>query len=243
MRKTKVLVTCIAALAATLGMVAQASAQTGGSTVTGKEITIEELFLRNVEMQIMREKAFSEDQDTKLSALDDIEKMITQKQVGDNQAQLEFVLEYLSMEGSLRTVRQDRHQINDFPDVRRKAVNLLGQLGGDQSVQALITVLLGDQEPTVKAEAAYALGSIGTNAGNSSTQALAYAVGRQDPAKPDNNFAYAVCLAIEKIGQKTGIFNDPGAVQTLVSIAQGAYIKTVKLKALAVLDEMKKQGR
>ena len=39
-------------------------------------MTIEELFLKSVEMQILREKAFSDDYEIKISALDDLEKKV-----------------------------------------------------------------------------------------------------------------------------------------------------------------------
>ena len=91
----------------------------------------------------------------------------------------------------------------------------------------------------VKAEAAYALGVIGLNKDNEVVQALAFVYNREDPTRPDNNLGYALCLAVEKIAKKTGGINDPSAYQMLVRIAQGNYLRTVKTKALQVLDELK----
>jgi HEAT repeat protein len=206
-----------------------------------KELTIEELFLKSVEFQIVREKAFSEDFDMKMSALDDLDKKINDGSVGDNAAQVEFVLEYLSMEGTARMVRENKRQINYFPEVRRRAANMLGKLGTPEAQKALINVLLGDDEPMVKAEAAYGLGTIGLNDNNETTQALAFAFDKEDPGKPDNNYAFAVALAMEKLGKKSGGVKDPAAYRTLVKIAQGNYIRSVKLKAMQVLDSMKNQ--
>jgi HEAT repeat protein len=205
-----------------------------------KELTIEELFLKSVELQIMREKAFSEDYDVKMNVLDDIDKMITNATVGDNSTQIETMLEYLSLEGTLRTVRQDRRQVNNFPEVRRRAANMLGRLGGVDSMKALVTVLLGDEEPMVKSEAVYGLGVIGLNEKNEAIAAITFAFNLEDPAKPDNNFAYAIVLAIEKLAQKTGGIKDPAAYRTLIKIAQGSYLSTVRAKALQVIDELKK---
>jgi hypothetical protein len=206
---------------------------------TAKEQTIEELFLQNVEFQILREKAFSDDLELKMSVLDDMDKKINEGSIGDNKSQVGFVLEYLSMEGSSRTVREDGRLINNFPEVRRRAVNMLGRLGGPDSQRALITVLLSDREPMVKAEAAYGLGVIGLNDANEAVQAIAFAFDREDPTKPDNNYAYAIVLAIEKLSQKTGGIKDPAAYRTLVKIAQGNYLRTVKTKALSVLDSLR----
>jgi hypothetical protein len=239
--KTRVSITTIIALLFIMAAVC-VDAQ-DSKAAASKELTIEELFLKSIQAQVMREKAFSEDYEVKMSVLDDIDKMITDNSLGDNAAQIEFVLEYLSMEGTSRTVREDRRQINNFPEVRRRASNMLGRIGGPDAVRALITVLLGDNEPMVKAEAAYGLGTIGLNENNEAVAALGFAIDKEDPTKPDNNFAFAVCLAIEKLGQKTQGTAGPIAYRALVKIAQGNYRKDVKAKAYQVLDVMGKQGR
>ncbi|HVP18781.1 MAG TPA: HEAT repeat domain-containing protein [Spirochaetia bacterium] len=221
-----------------------ASASPSGSQTASqpgsKEITIEELFLRSVEFQILREKAASDDYDIKMSALDDLEKKINAGVSGSDTAQVEFVLEYLAMEGSGRVVREAGRQVNNFPEVRRRAASLLGRVGTEESKNALIRTLLIDDEPMVKAEAAYALGNLGMNPGNQVVQAIEFAYNMEDPTAPDQNFGYAISLAIEKLAQKTpGGLKDPEAYRLLVKIAQGNYLRTVKAKALQVLDELK----
>ena len=117
---------------------------------------------------------------------------------------------------------------------------MLGRLGTEDAKNALVRVLLIDEEPVVKAEAAYGLGVIGKNQDNSVVQALQFAYNKEDPTRPDNNFGYALCLAIEKIAKKNpGGITDPAAYRMLVKIAGGNYLRTVKTKALQVLDELK----
>ena len=89
--------------------------QTSTTSADGKEITIEELFLKSVEMQILREKAFSDDYEIKLSALDDLEKKVDTGSYKTDDQQVEFVAEYLALEGSGHVTRQEGRQINDFP--------------------------------------------------------------------------------------------------------------------------------
>ena len=226
-------------LAFSFGPLALLSAQQTTSAAPQKEKTIEELFLQSVEFQILREKAFSGDYDTKVSALDDLESKVNDGSYKGNDQQVEFVLEYLALEGSARTTRESGRLVNDFPEVRRRAANLLGRLGTEDAKNALVRVVLIDEEPVVKAEAAYALGVIGKNDNNEVVQALAFTYNKEDPAKPDNNFGYALCLAIEKLAKKNGSIKDPAAYQMLVKIAQGNYLRTVKTKALQVLDELK----
>jgi len=217
----------------------QSSADTTSQSAS-REITIEELFLKSVEFQILREKAASDDFEIKMSALDDLEKRVSAGGSGSDTAQVEFVLEYLAMEGSGRISRENGRQVNNFPEVRRRAVGLLGKVGTEESKDALIRALLIDDEPIVKAEAAYALGVLGMNQRNEVVQALEFAYNREDPSTPDQNFGYAVCLAIEKLAQKTpGGLKDPVAYRLLVRVAQGNYLRTVKMKALQVLDELK----
>ena len=214
-------------------------AQTAASAAPSKETTIEELFLKSVEFQIVREKAFSGDYDLKMNALDDLEKKINDGSFAGNDQQVEFVLEYLAMEGSGSKVREAGRVVNNFPEVRRRAANLLGRLGTDDADNALLRVTLIDDEPIVKAEAVYGLGVIGRNPNGEVVQVLTYAYANEDQARPDNNLGYAYCLALEKISKTSGSISDPAAYQLLLKIAQGNYLRTVRTKALQVLEELK----
>ena len=226
-------------LAFCIGPASLLSAQQAESSTPQKEITIEELFLQSVEFQILREKAFSGDYDVKMSALDDLEKKVNEGSYKGNDQQIEFVLEYLALEGSARTTREAGRLVNNFPEVRRRAANLLGRVGTEEAKNALVRTLLIDEEPIVKAEAAYGLGVIGKNDNNEVVQVLTFTYNKEDQAKPDNNLGYALCLAVEKLAKKSGGIKDPATYQMLVKIAGGNYLRTVKTKALQVLDELK----
>jgi hypothetical protein len=210
-----------------------------GAQAAEKELTVEELYLRDIEFQVLSEKAFSSDSELKISVLEEIEKMIENSQVKDRN-KVEFVLEYLAMEGTARRIRENARLVNYYPEVRRRAANLLGRLGGEEARVALVSVLVIDDEPMVKAEAAYALGVIGTNEGSGTVKAILFTLEREDPSMPDNNLGYAICLALEKIAKKSGGLREPEAYRALVRIAQGPYIRTVKQKALSTLEELKK---
>jgi HEAT repeat protein len=213
-----------------------------GAQSTERELTVEELYLRDIEFQILSEKAFSDSREIKLDVLDEIEIMIEEGGI-DDPDKVEFVLEYLGMEGTARRVRESARLINYYPEVRRRAANLLGRLGGERAKDALVSIVLIDDEPMVKAEAAYALGVIGMNDDNEVVRALLYTLENEDPQMPDNNLAYAVCLAVEKIVDANDGDLDSAAyadlARTLVRIAQGNYIKTVRRKALQTLEVLK----
>jgi len=214
-------------------------AAAAGAQQGQRELTVEELYLRDIEFQILSEKAFSGDPELKMSVLDEMERMIAQDKVEDPD-KVQFVLEYLAMEGTGRRVRENARLVNYFPEVRRRAANLLGRLGGVKAKDALISVLIVDDEPMVKAEAAYALGMIGLNDANDTVKAILFTLEQEDPSPPDNNLGYAICLALEKIAEANKGIREPDAYRALVRIAQGPYIRTVKQKALATLNELKK---
>ena len=214
-------------------------AAAAGAQGTKKELTVEELYLQDIEFQVLSEKAFSGDQELKNSVLSEIEQMIENGEVRD-QDKVGFVLEYLAMEGTGHRVRENARLVNYFPEVRRRAAGLLGRLGGERAKDALISVLIIDEEPMVKAEAAYALGELGMNEGNDTVEAIMFTLQREDPTIPDNNLGYAICLALGKIAKKNGGIKDPNAYRALVRIAQGPYIRTVKQKALSTLEELRK---
>jgi len=211
------------------------------SPTPGKELTIEEKFLqKSIELQVLKEQAFAPEYDSKMIALDDITEKLSKGSLGSEAADLEFILEYLAMEGTSHTVREGLRLANYFPDVRRRAAELLGKVRTEQAKNALITVLLNDDEPMVKAQAAYSLGELGMNENNEVAAALVFAVDREDHTRADNNWGYAMALAFEKLHQKTGGLKYPGAFRALVKISQGNYLATVRQKALQVLEAMKK---
>jgi HEAT repeat protein len=226
---------------AVLALLIAASLGTGallGAQTSERELTVEELYLRDIEFQILSEKAFSSDRELKLDVLDEIETMIDEGTV-DDPDKVEFVLEYLGMEGTARRIRESNRLVNYYPEVRRRAANLLGRLGGKRSKDALVSILLIDDEPMVQAESAYALGVIGMNEANEVVRALLYRLENEDPQMPDNNLAYAICLSMEKIAEANNGIREPEAYRALVRIAQGNYIKTVRRKALQTLDVLK----
>lgn len=210
---------------------------TGGTSSGGKEATIEELYLQNIELRIIGEQAASADFEMKLLALANLQSMMDEGRLPEEAVK---VLDYLAMEGIGRVIREGRLQVNNFPEVRRRACTILGQLGGEEAKDTLVKVLLTDNEPMVRSEAVYALGLIGLNENNEVTKAISWMVLQQDTTRPDNNFAFASLLALEKIASKNNGINDDEAFRAVVAIAQGNYIRDVKYKAREVLNSLRK---
>ncbi len=203
------------------------SAQNGNN----KEKTVEELFLQNIQMTVIGEQAASQDRDSKLKALDYIEDLISSGKADSSSSDVHAILDYLSLTGTGVQYRENGHVVNNFPEVRRRACEELGKLGGEGAKDTLINILLTEDEPMVLSEAAYSLGKIGLNKNNQVSQALSYAILNQDIMTPDNNFAFSVLLAYEKLAKANGGLNDPTVLKAIIRIQNGNYIKNVKKKA------------
>lgn len=205
------------------------------------ELTIEELYLQNAEIRIIREQAITQDRDMKLSALENIEEMLEEGELtGETSArEAHYILDYLAGEGLTRLIRENNRLVNYYPEVRRRAVSLLGDLATDEARESLVNILLVEEEPMVLAETAFALGKIGDNEDNRVSRPLASVVLSQDAIGPDNNFAFASLLAFEKIAEQNSGLNDPMALDAIIRIAQGSYLRSVKLKAVEVLDTLR----
>lgn len=207
-----------------------------------RQYTIEELYLsQDIELQIIRSQALSENREMKLLALQSIRSMIQSGAVAQESPSVAIVLESLASEGTTRRVTSGGSRVvNYYPDIRREAAGLLGELGGERAKAALLTILRDDPEPMVLSEAVYALGVIGVNDENDVTNNIARLLSRQttQPA-PDNNLAFASLLAIEKIAAAGGGISDPMIIDALLEVASGNYIREVRLKAVDVIAKLR----
>ena len=231
MKKTILLFAALLILTGTL--VFGQSASSGNDT---EEPTIEEVYLQSTEIRLIREQAITLDRDMKLLALRNIEDMIDSGKVSTGSPDVHYILDYLAGEGTDTRVTENRRLVNYFPIVRKEACKLLGELGGENSKDTLINVLVQDDEPMVRAQAAYALGKIGMDDSGEVSRILTYAVLDQDVVNPDSNFAFAVLLALEKLAKANDGLDDPAAFQAIIRIAQGNYVRDVKRKAVQVMD-------
>lgn len=204
-------------------------------------LTIEELYLSSdIEIQLIRSQAVSDNRDSKMLALQTIRQMVSEGRVSDSDEAVVTVLESLAGEGVTSSVRSGGRIINDFPEVRRQAVQILGEIGGPRSKNILFQVVTNDPEPMVLSEAVYALGVIGENANMETTLYLADVLKRNNVKTiPDNNLAYACLLSLEKLMHSEEGIADPEVLAALLDVASGNYIQTVRAKALDVIYQLR----
>lgn len=199
--------------------------------------TIEELYLsQDVEMQILRSQALSNDRDSKMLALQSLRSMVQDGGATATRDEVLLLLDTLATEGTRRTVRSGGAVLKNYPEIRRQAVNLMGEIGGDAVENSLIGVLEADTEPMVLAEAVYALGRIEDDRESRTLDHIARVLARENIKQmPDNNLAFASLLAIEKIAERTDGINNPELLDTLLGVTSGNYIRDVRLKAINVI--------
>lgn len=207
----------------------------------GADQTIEELFLgQQIELQIMRSQANSNDRDVKLLALDNIRTMAESGSVPDG---VYDILNTLALEGTGRQVREGNVLVNNFPLVRMEAAEVLGDIGGERAVNSLIDILRNDPEPVVLAEAAFSLGEIGINDNNVVSGFLVQTLLVENASPtPDNNLAFAIILALENISASNGGLNDPNAINAILEVTERPYIRPVQLRAQQAIQNMIRHG-
>ena len=216
---------------------ATAAAQSGSS----REMTVEESYLQeSIELMIIRETARSNTREQKMISLDYIKEAIDR---GNQNDEIRQTLEYLSMEGRRSVIRESGRIMNNFPDIRRQAVRYLGQVGSEEARKSLILVLQSENEPAVLQEAMKALGNIGTNENNETVTHIAWVMDNNINSNPDNLLALAAIDAFEKIGRKNNGLNAPEAIQTLLRISDGSFIKPVRDRARQLLADLRSYGR
>ncbi len=204
--------------------------------------TVEDVYLQStVEVQVVRSLANEIGRNEKVKALDYIAKMVETGKATDKSIDVVALLEQLGGEGTTTEVRQNGRLINDYPDVRRQAAELLGQVGGDKAREVLLAMALGDPEPMVVSEAVYSLGLIGGgDQGARIETVITSLIKTQDAIRPDSNFAFAAVSCLEMLGKKNNGKVSSEVFAALIRIQNGNYITPVRKKAEAVLSAFTK---
>ena len=130
---------------------------TGFAFAQGRtETTVEEEYLNTVEDIIIQELTAAPDRDSKLVALQYLESAIAGGRASPDMA---AALDSLAGEGIYDESRTDGRMANNYPDIRKKACDLLGEIHTEESKNSLMKVALADNEPMVTTAAIRALGT------------------------------------------------------------------------------------
>jgi hypothetical protein len=202
-----------------------------------QEMSVEESYLQeSVENMIIREQSVATGRDMKMVALEYIGEAIEHGNTSDD---VRNALEYLALEGLTNQTRENGRMINNFPDVRAKAVSYLGEVGTPEAKNALLKVMLADPEPMVLTEAVKSLAKIGLNENEETANTISWVVTRFDVLNPDNLLALSALEAFETLAKKNGGLKDPSALRIIMRIADGRYITPVKDRARQLIFDLR----
>jgi hypothetical protein len=204
-----------------------------------REMTVEESYLQeSTAMTLIREQVRSDDRDGKLLALDYIEELLKSGNKGDD---VRVVLEGLALEGTINKTRSEGRVANNFPDVRMRAVEYLGELGTQEATDSLVKIMLVDEEPAVLTQAIRSITKIGNNEHGRPLLVVNWIFSRFNSLTPDNRLALGVVDAIEAFLPSMGNDLDAkvakdSAVETIRIIAENHnYVSSVRQRARNVI--------
>ncbi|MDR2658752.1 MAG: HEAT repeat domain-containing protein [Spirochaetaceae bacterium] len=226
-KKSMVLATGFCVCFGLIGNVSFAGAQ---------ELSIEESYLQeSVNIMIIREQIKSPDREGKLIALDNIRQMIAD---GNDPKELQPLLAYMALEGILNKIREDGRTANNYPDIRIKAVEYLGDVKTKEASDTLLRVILVDNEPSVISTAVRSLGKLGYNDNDYTVNVILYVFSQYDSTRPNNILALSVidtCSAFLDSGDA----KNPAVYGALMRISNNAaYIKPVRDYASKTLAKL-----
>ncbi|MBI9099245.1 MAG: HEAT repeat domain-containing protein [Spirochaetaceae bacterium] len=205
------------------------------------EQTIEDVYLKStVKAQIIRSQAESPDRDMKLIAIQDIGEMINNGEVNENSIEIIDILGDLSAEGIDKRVVEGGRVINNFSMVRKEAVRILGEIGGENARNSILEIFKNENETMVLTEAVLALSKAGIDEDGEVLDLISWTMHSQTAVNKDNTFANASLSAIQKLAKDNEGLDDEKLFREIAAIAdpRNGYITVVRMKALQLLDEL-----
>lgn len=202
-------------------------------------MTIEDQYLSSrVTVGTLDAQLRTDNEELKLLALDNMESQFESGTLPrDNETAFE-ALAYVLDEGVVHITKGDNLPLHYFPDVRRRAAEVISHSTHEGVVPQLLTNVLHDPEATVRAEALYSLGRIGADPDWQVSKTIAKRILREDLGEPDPGVVYAALIAFENIYADPD--NEPhGAAREMVmQVSTGPYRRVIREKAMQILGTM-----
>lgn len=199
------------------------------------ETTAEEDYLSTYNNIVIKNYAAKADYDSKLFALQKIEEVLSKSGKQRDLTEIKEVLTDLAGEGIVVQSRTNGRLDNNFPDVRAKACELLGEIGAAESAEILEKVILADTEPRVVSAAVKAMSNLEDARYDSIVETIAWAEKKYSLLNPTSSLAYEILSAYEKI--LPNLEDKSILVESAVSIATNyLYATPVREKARELLN-------
>lgn len=199
-----------------------------------QETTVEQEYLSSVEDVIIRELADTDDRDNKLVSLQYIESAISG---GRTSPDMMFVLESLAGEGVSTQSRTNGRLMNNFPDVRAKSCDLLGEVKTEEAKTILVKTALADNEPMVVTAAVRSLGNIGINEQDEVVATIIWVQKKYATLNPTSSLALEILFAYEKLADT--VEDKTPMIESISAIASNHNLNhTVRRQALDLLRQL-----
>jgi hypothetical protein len=222
-------------------------------SVPAQDLSVEDLYLQqSAEVQVIRDLSSDTHwrdenaitlRDRKATALDYIGEIIERGNADD---EIRKVLADLTLDGVRNPIRLNGRVINNFPDLRIRAVNFLAKMGTPEANSSLVDILTlavqasaVEEDPSIITAAIRGVAEIGrSDDKGESLRTVNTVYWRYNTLKPDNALAMAVVSAIDSFTDK-GV-REEGSLSVLMSIqANYEYIKPVREKAANVIVKIR----
>jgi hypothetical protein len=210
------------------------------SSICAQDMSIEESYLqKSVEMMIIREQARSNDREAKFLALEYLRQMIED---GTEPKEVQPILAYMALEGILNKTRDEGRVVNNYPDVRMKAVEYLGTVKTKEASDTLLRVMLTDDEPSIVSAAVRSLGKLGFNDNDYTVNIILHVFSQYDIRRPDNVLALSVIDTCNTFSQSDDAKNAAVYGMLMRISSNAAYIKPVRDYAGKTLAKLYKKN-
>jgi HEAT repeat protein len=216
-------------------------------SMTAQDLSVEDAYLQqSAEVQVIRELSADTSREQKEMALAYIGEMIDRGTANDDVCE---ILAGLTLDGVQNQVRLSGRLINNFPDIRIRAIDYLAQLGTPEAKKRLIDILNLSlqasnvvEDPSIITAAIKGLSKIGGDSADT-LQFVNAAFLRYNTLRPDNALAQAVIIAIDTFVEK-GIVGDAKTnIAVLMAIqANYEYIRLVRDNASVVIAKLRGIG-
>ena len=194
---------------------------------TRSEESADSAYLSSIEDLVITELAASEELDNKLVALTYLESAIED---GRTSPDMMAALDQLAGEGITSQSRTNGRVVNNFPQVRAAACDLLAKVPTEESKTTLKKIALADNEPMVITAAVRALGEIGLNDNDDAVETIAWVSQRNLYVNPTSSLALEVVIAYEKLADK--VENKTAMLQSVNKIASNhLFVSSVRNRA------------
>lgn len=203
------------------------------------ETTVEDEYMASAEDTIIGELASSDDYDNKLVALSYLKDAVDG---GRTSPEVIASLSRLAGEGVKTTARTNGRVMNNFPDVRAQACDLLGEVPTEESKNTLVSIAVEDKEPMVVTAAIRSLGNIGINDNDEVINMIEFVHKRYAALNPTSSLALEVLNAYEKLAPHV---QDKGPmIQSISEIRTNyRYATPVRTRATELLKSLQGNGK